>query len=142
VIKLSSGEYVIHDIQILNPNDLSKFENNNKTLSEHSKHTDLSFYGGVSTNVENNFKYAWYKTKSGKGTYRDQFGNLYNTTSGIIACIPIQMLTHIPTEYIETFHFNEDFFVNYVSGIIHFNFYQIDTNNDVRITDIEISEGC
>jgi hypothetical protein len=142
MLELSSGEYYIRDIQILNPQDLFKFEKSNKTLTEHSNHTDLSFYGGISSNVDNNCKFAWYKAKNGKGTYRDQFGNLYNTTSGIIACIPIEMLLHIPTEYIETVYFKEDFKVRYNNGIIHFNFYQIDTNYDVAITELEVTEGC
>jgi hypothetical protein len=80
-----------------------------------------------------NIKFAYHGTASGDGEYNDQFGNRYGVDSGMIGCVPYDIISYFLTDKklnkLGHIHeFREDFGSKYVDGVICFGDITISTN--------------
>lgn len=118
--KLSAGTYLICTPEkFLLPKDFRKFT---KNLVEYESKLKDSISWGISMNDDCNLSYSWFNV--GKAELKDQYGCSYFTDK-FLACIPIEMLTHIDMIHFEPVYFPEDFNVNFSNDIIFINHLQI-----------------
>ena len=117
---LPEGTYVIGDpSRLLLPVDYRKLT---KSM-EFNKDNCKNIVGGICVSDNKEHQFAYYLTS--KGILLDQFGYKYICDSGIIACIPIEMLTHLDSAFLEPFKFFYEFRTSYNHGLVYFNHVQI-----------------
>jgi len=117
---LPEGTYVIGDpSRLLLPVDYRKLTKSMIFAKDNCKNV----VGGICPSDDKEHKFAYYFTS--KGILLDQFGYKYICDSGIIACIPIEMLTHLDSAFLEPFKFFDEFRTSYNHGLVYFNHVQI-----------------
>lgn len=122
---LNKGLYVIGDPSLfLDPKDYRKLLNVIREINNYSK-TPIT--GGISPNDDHTSEFAWFAVNP--GVYMDQFNYEYYIKSNHIACMPVEMLTHLVDLNEENaIYFRHEFRPHNNNGLIHFDHIQVNTN--------------